>query len=370
MDGRTDGGDIEQQDQEQPGEPPAAAEVPTAPAAPVASEGVALLMKTARDDPRAALPGRLLTQQALYVDGLLATGWQWCDLVPQIAAPRPDPQDVRTSDAAITVARIRAIPKAPPATRSAEGTVPSQVARPAPSQPTRPAVNHRCPGYPGRDNACGQLVRVDGMLCPACLDERTARERATLRPCTGADCPHQAMPDAPDGLCPSCAARRASADLPRCSTPDCDRPAVLHGQCTRCRRRDREAEVPSPADTAADSDVALERTIERFNYRAGATRPGGCIEGVNGCKDEAVMPDGRCEDCHAIWTGHVDRLNELAPAYAGQDAQEGAPSPFWRAITASPGTGPGGAATGPQSPRGARSHPVPHMTGGPHHSKG
>ncbi|MEU3565389.1 hypothetical protein [Kitasatospora sp. NPDC006786] len=311
-DGRTDGGEIEQQDQEQAGEPDAGAKAPTAPAAPVASAGMMLLLEIGVAMPELRVSVDALRDQGAALDRRLTAGWP-VEFLRASVTTSPKNEPVRNADAVVAY-RIALIPEAP-------GVLPGQDA-PAPTVPaqSRAVVDHPCPGCPGRP-ACGYPVTVAGTLCPSCLTERTEREVAAWGLCAGADCQNRAAPEAPAGLCPTCAAKAARAALTQCSTEDCDSPAVLHGQCTRCRREDRErGQAVPPADNAeAESDAALARTIARFAHPTGATRPGGCVEGANGCSRDAVR-DGRCEDCHDIWTGHQEYLDALAPAYAGQEA--------------------------------------------------
>ncbi|MEU9617251.1 hypothetical protein AB0D56_37925 [Streptomyces sp. NPDC048209] len=330
--GGTDGGEVEQQDQEQTEEPVCAAKAlaapgngsdatpparPTAPAAPVASEGQALLIEAARRDERAALPGPMLNEQGLYVEGLLAAGWSWSELMPQITAPRPPKEKIRVSDAAMTVARIRAIPMTPPANRGtdpAPASVPAQMARPAAPKPYRPP----CPGTDG--HACGRPISTPGAsLCAACES-----------PCpTG--CGRAANHARLDKLCHPCAEQADDERLSRCANcgqQPATRTSGMCGPCHRARHDADQEQAVTPDEVldkqAAASDAALARTIAAFAHPTGATRPGGCIEGVNGCSRDAVR-DGRCEDCHDIWTGHQEYMDLLAPAYAGQ---EGTQPPF------------------------------------------
>ncbi|MFH8387673.1 helix-turn-helix domain-containing protein [Kitasatospora sp. NPDC018058] len=213
-DGRMDGGEVDQQDQEQPGGPAVGGEVPPAPAAPVASAGVMLLLEIGAAVPELRVSGDALRDQGAALDRRLAAGWP-VELL-RAAVTAGSKEKIRDAGSVLAY-RIALLPEAP-------GVLPAQSV-PAPTVPgqadaqSRPVVNYRCPGYPGRASACGQLVAIDGMLCPACLSERTPS--APSQPCAA---PVQAV----------------AADLTPCSTDGCDRPAVLHGQCTRCRREDRE----------------------------------------------------------------------------------------------------------------------------------
>ena len=173
--------------------------------------------------------------------GLLAGGWQWSLLLPQITAPRPPREKIRVSDEALTVARIRAIPMTPPALPEHRPAFAPDAAGPSiPEQagPARRTVNHRCPGWPGRPTACGSLVGAEGILCPACLAHRI--DATTTRPCATDGCDGATRTDSGRDLCPACTSEAAAADVPRCSTDGCHRSAVLHGQCVQCRREQRE----------------------------------------------------------------------------------------------------------------------------------
>ncbi|MFF7459617.1 hypothetical protein [Kitasatospora sp. NPDC008115] len=267
-DGRTDGGEVDQQNREQSGEPGAGGRS-TAPAAPVASEGVALLIEAARRYERAALPGELLHQLGRHVEGLLAGGWSWSQLMPQITAPLPPREEVKKTDSALTAARIRKIPGRPPAI-------------PAPGErPSKPDV----PGVPSQ----GAVRREPRHCCVDCGAPGVSTKGALCRKCQErcpGGCGQAYNHIRPDGLCPSCATGPARPE-PTPASPE-----------------------PQPEPTPEEVCAALFGTH-------GATRPGGCAEGVNGCQRDAVRED-RCEVCHEGWTAYQAKLDEYAPAYAGQ----------------------------------------------------
>ncbi|MFF2146188.1 helix-turn-helix domain-containing protein [Kitasatospora sp. NPDC058190] len=109
--------------------------------------GMALLLELGRREPRMALAGKPLSDQAQRVEGLLAGGWSREALAGILAAPLPE--RVTHSVGAIVAARISKVPPVPVVVqRTADG-------------PRR----HECPG---RDGMCGRPVAIAGQMCVAC----------------------------------------------------------------------------------------------------------------------------------------------------------------------------------------------------------
>ncbi|GAA2837096.1 helix-turn-helix domain-containing protein [Kitasatospora sp. CM 4170] len=115
-----------------------------------ATEGMALLLELGRRNPRFALAGKPLNDQAARVEGLLAGGWTADALTSILAAPLPE--RITHSVGAIVSARLSAVPPVPRGERIATTHSPS-------------AVGHECPG---RDGLCGRPVAMAGRVCPAC----------------------------------------------------------------------------------------------------------------------------------------------------------------------------------------------------------
>ncbi|MFF1874559.1 helix-turn-helix domain-containing protein [Kitasatospora herbaricolor] len=230
--GRPDGGEVARKEIREPGKPKHRGEAATAPAAPVASRGMALLMDCARRDSRTTLTGDLLGTLGRHVEGLLAAGWDPGLLEAQIMAPLPRPEEVRTTDAAVIAKRIRSIPAAPPPARDSTVT-PTDPALSAPAVPAPRTVHqeltartsHECPG---KDGQCGRHVPAAGQLCAGC---RT--------PCSASCARGPAEQARPDGLCRSCIQDQADAGLPRC-VDGCGRAAVRKdGRCSPCHHEQR-----------------------------------------------------------------------------------------------------------------------------------
>ncbi|MFJ9440556.1 helix-turn-helix domain-containing protein [Kitasatospora sp. NPDC101235] len=108
--------------------------------------GMALLLELGRREPRMALAGKPLCDQAARVEGLLAGGWTREALAGIIAAPLPD--KVTHSVGAIVAARIAKLPAVPAPRQAGDG-------------PRR----HECPG---RSGLCGRPVAGPGQVCGAC----------------------------------------------------------------------------------------------------------------------------------------------------------------------------------------------------------
>ncbi|WP_395296376.1 hypothetical protein ACF9IK_25245 [Kitasatospora hibisci] len=117
--------------------------------------GLALLLELGRREPRFALAGRPLSDQAGRVEGLLAGGWTADALTSIPAAPLPE--RITCSVGAIVSARLAAVPPVP----GGEHVAAVQVVG---------AVGHECPG---RDGLCGRPVAAAGKVCPACRGGRT-----------------------------------------------------------------------------------------------------------------------------------------------------------------------------------------------------
>ncbi|MFJ6616277.1 hypothetical protein ACIQOW_01685 [Kitasatospora sp. NPDC091335] len=107
---------------------------------------MALLLELGRREPRMALAGKPLSDQAARVEGLLAGGWTRDALAGIIAAPLPD--RVTHSVGAIVAARIAKVPIVPAPRHEGGG-------------PRR----HECPG---RGGMCGRPVAGAGQVCGAC----------------------------------------------------------------------------------------------------------------------------------------------------------------------------------------------------------
>ncbi|MFF4378825.1 helix-turn-helix domain-containing protein [Kitasatospora sp. NPDC001547] len=108
--------------------------------------GMALLLELGRREPRMALAGKPLCDQAARVEGLLAGGWTRDALAGIIAAPLPD--RVTHSVGAIVAARIAKVPMVPKPRQGGDG-------------PRR----HECPG---RSGMCGRPVATAGQVCGGC----------------------------------------------------------------------------------------------------------------------------------------------------------------------------------------------------------
>ncbi|MFG2847937.1 hypothetical protein ACGF12_32925 [Kitasatospora sp. NPDC048296] len=108
--------------------------------------GMALLLELGRREPRMAMAGKPLSDQAARVEELLAGGWTREALSGILAAPLPE--TVTHSVGAIVAARIGKVPRVPAPRSTADG-------------PRR----HECPG---RDGMCGRPVAFAGQLCAEC----------------------------------------------------------------------------------------------------------------------------------------------------------------------------------------------------------
>ncbi|MFJ9950563.1 hypothetical protein [Kitasatospora sp. NPDC091207] len=113
-------------------------------------------MELGRREPRMALAGKPLIDQAAMVEGLLAGGWAQGALMSIVSAPLPE--KITKSVAAIISARLSKVPPYPPV-REIKGTAGSV---PSP----RPAA-HECQG---REGLCGRHVSKADGLCTACRD--------------------------------------------------------------------------------------------------------------------------------------------------------------------------------------------------------
>ncbi|MFE2409179.1 hypothetical protein ACFXDE_12650 [Kitasatospora sp. NPDC059408] len=113
---------------------------------------MALLLELGRREPRMALAGRPLADQAAMVEGLLAGGWTPDALTAVLSAPLPD--RITRSVGAILAARLSAVPSVP-------GPRPTTVGL---DSGTR---HHECPG---RDGLCGRPVREARNLCVSCRE--------------------------------------------------------------------------------------------------------------------------------------------------------------------------------------------------------
>ncbi|WP_418952631.1 helix-turn-helix domain-containing protein [Streptomyces pyridomyceticus] len=121
-------------------------EVPSVPPSGKSTAGMGLLLELGRREPRMALAGKPLTDQATRVEGLLAGGWSKEVLVGMLGAPLPE--RVTHSVGAILAARIGKVPPAP--MRGNENGGPRR---------------HECSG---RRGMCGRPVGGVGQVCGAC----------------------------------------------------------------------------------------------------------------------------------------------------------------------------------------------------------
>ncbi|MFD4654187.1 helix-turn-helix domain-containing protein [Kitasatospora sp. NPDC058444] len=108
--------------------------------------GMALLLELGRREPRMALAGKPLCDQAARVEGLLAGGWTREALTGVLSAPLPE--KVTHSVGAVLAGRITRLPAVPAPRREAAG-------------PRR----HECPG---RGGMCGRPVAGVGQVCGVC----------------------------------------------------------------------------------------------------------------------------------------------------------------------------------------------------------
>ncbi|MFE7561637.1 helix-turn-helix domain-containing protein [Kitasatospora sp. NPDC057500] len=130
-------------------------------AAPRMTEGMGLLLELGQRDPKLALAGKPLVDQAARVEGLLAGGWSADALLGVLAAPLPG--KVTHSVAAVLGGRLAKVPPVP------WGRGRGAVAVPRPRR-------HECPG---RDGMCGRPVVGAGELCVGCAGDQTVSR--TLR---------------------------------------------------------------------------------------------------------------------------------------------------------------------------------------------
>ncbi|WP_224278169.1 helix-turn-helix domain-containing protein [Streptomyces sp. LS1784] len=109
--------------------------------------GMALLLELGRREPRMALAGKPLCDQAARVEGLLAGGWTREALTGILSAPLPE--RVTHSVGAVLAGRLAKVPAVPDGARgTADG-------------PRR----HECPG---RGGMCGRPVAAAGQVCGVC----------------------------------------------------------------------------------------------------------------------------------------------------------------------------------------------------------
>ncbi|MFF2543396.1 helix-turn-helix domain-containing protein [Kitasatospora sp. NPDC058063] len=108
--------------------------------------GMALLLELGHREPRLALAGKPLCDQAARVEGLLAGGWTREALTGILSAPLPG--RVTHSVGAVLAGRITKLPAVPAARGATDG-------------PRR----HECPG---RGGMCGRPVAGAGQVCGAC----------------------------------------------------------------------------------------------------------------------------------------------------------------------------------------------------------
>ncbi|MFE4516502.1 helix-turn-helix domain-containing protein [Kitasatospora sp. NPDC056783] len=108
--------------------------------------GMALLLELGCREPKMALAGKPLGDQAARVERLLAQGWSRSALLGILAAPLPE--KVTHSVGAVLAGRLARVPAAPASPREGSG-------------PRR----HECSG---RGGMCGRPVAGPGQVCGAC----------------------------------------------------------------------------------------------------------------------------------------------------------------------------------------------------------
>ncbi|MFJ5785514.1 hypothetical protein [Streptomyces hydrogenans] len=162
--------------------------------------GVDLLVSIGAASPRYRLTGKCLADQALMVDGLLASGWTPADLRQVIAGrPLPSPEEITRSVAAIISNRLRQAVMAPPPSSVTPLDDPDTAGwdrhdqlwtdRPqrsttaAADRPVAEAVTRRITAEcEGLDGTCGRPVIPGHDICRTCAEatetteEREARE--------------------------------------------------------------------------------------------------------------------------------------------------------------------------------------------------
>jgi hypothetical protein len=239
-----------------------------------ATPGMEVLLRVGRLQPELALAGRVLTDQARKLDGVIAASeavgapWRISELASVLSAPLDGP--VRKSPGGVISARISALPSS-----ARTAMLPGQALR-NDSEQTRPAgpafaadrsvsvaeaVNRRvrgecpecgadspagvlcraCQGWPPCTGGCGRLLQ-DGGMCETC---EMAADQAAI----------EAAPTS-DGTCPG------HGGVP------CGRAVQTLGLCGRCRiqadqaRAERDAEwhakvAAAAAQVAAETKGAL-----------------------------------------------------------------------------------------------------------------
>ncbi|MFJ2778509.1 hypothetical protein [Kitasatospora sp. NPDC087315] len=123
------------------------------PSLPRPTEGMELLLELGRCEPRMALAGKPLADQAARVEGLLAGGWSRDALTGILSAPLPE--KITRSVGAVLAARLTKVPPFPPAHR------------PAPSE-AAPAPRQASPECQGDDGLCRRPVPSADRLCSEC----------------------------------------------------------------------------------------------------------------------------------------------------------------------------------------------------------
>ncbi|MFI8084313.1 helix-turn-helix domain-containing protein [Kitasatospora sp. NPDC086009] len=153
--GGTDG-DSPTEPENEPQAPAQRATEPRQAAAPARmTEGMALLLELGQREPRKALAGKVLTDQAAMVEGLLAGGWTRATLMPILAAPLPE--KIRRTVGAVISARLSQIPPIAPVSESKSAPVPRPV--------TYDCDNCRAPGMsrPGVCRKCREVKPTEAL---------------------------------------------------------------------------------------------------------------------------------------------------------------------------------------------------------------
>ncbi|MED7953498.1 helix-turn-helix domain-containing protein [Streptomyces sp. BE303] len=136
-------------------------------APPRRTEGLGLLIELGRRDPRLALAGKPLTDQAARVEGLLAGGWAPDALAGILSAPLPE--KVTRSVGAILGARLLGVPPVPPVPPVPTVSTGLRTAGVGVAVVPGQRRHHECPG---RGGMCGRHVGGAGKLCAGCRGSR------------------------------------------------------------------------------------------------------------------------------------------------------------------------------------------------------
>lgn len=200
VDGGTDGNQVDPHETEQP-------EAVAPPAAPAVTptEGVLLLTAIGNEKPELRLTGKVLGDQGLAVDGLLALGWT-PEQIRDVVAGRPLPEKIQTTVGAIVSRRLRdaaasPAPLAAPAiprqavARESESGAPARADDRSLEEAVSRRVHAECPGDGGM---CGRPAKAETGLCRECSGWLRCPECRTDHPA--------------EHPCPTCAAAHAEVE--------------------------------------------------------------------------------------------------------------------------------------------------------------